>query len=92
MIRGQYEIVFKCVCGNVHGTEIDLGFVDHELAKQSAAYVYGDNLPQSRENSLLCRFSVPQNKHTLTSPTWIPSISLSFSPLTSLDSATHSRR
>ncbi len=56
MIRGQYEIVFKCVCGDVHSTEIDVGFVDHELAKQSAAYVYGDNLPQSLREFLAVPF------------------------------------
>jgi len=44
MIRGQYEIVFKCVCADIHGTDIDVGFPP-EVAKQTVAHVYGNDPP-----------------------------------------------
>jgi len=58
MIRWQYEIVFKCVCGETHGTDIDVGFPP-EIAKQTGADVYGDNpspqLKEFLEKPFFCR-------------------------------------
>jgi len=51
MIRGQYEIVFRCVCGETHGTDIDVGFPP-EIAKQTVADVYGNNPPSQLKQFL----------------------------------------
>ena len=55
MIRGQYEIVFKCACKETHGTGINVGFPP-EVAKQTAASVYGNTPPLPLEEFLATPF------------------------------------
>lgn len=58
MTRGQYEIVFKCACGEIHGTGINCGFPP-EVAKQTAAHVYGNDPPLPLKQFLASPFFCP---------------------------------
>lgn len=67
MIRGQYEIVFKCACGETHGTGINVGF-PQGVAKQTAASVYGNNPPLPLKEFLAAQFFCPVKQATVELP------------------------
>jgi hypothetical protein len=62
MGRPIFEIYFNCKCGEQHGTNIFVGFMNPPTAETSAAHIYGsDPLPEKLQSFLSAPFQCGKN-------------------------------